>query len=152
MEQAIHASGGVDPRVAAATGGLHRVEPGRPVVPQARYTSGVHRMPRRKSEDIDWSLWLQSLKPWMQETIRILAEAEKPLTTTEILERLADRLPDQELHQLAEGARAHNKLLHFLRRLHNHGILRRLRVGYYKKYAWQLDGKIKKSIMEALES
>ena len=103
-------------------------------------------MPRRKAEDIDWGLWLQSLKPWMRETIRILVEAEKPLTTTEILEQLADRLPDQELHQLAEGAKAHNKLLHFLRRLHNHGILRKLRVGYYKKYAWQLTDQAKNKL------
>ncbi len=110
-------------------------------------------MPRRKSEDIDWGLWAQSLKPWMRETLRILAEAEKPLSTVEILYALADRLEEDEWRALSEGKTSgYNKLLRFLKRLQAHGIAKRLRIGYYYRYAWRLDDKIKKSIREALES
>ncbi len=108
-------------------------------------------MPRRKGEEVDYRLWLQSLKPWMRETLLILAEAEKPLTATEILERLADRLEGESLQELATGAKAHSKLLHFLNRLRSHGLAKRLRIGYYKRYAWQLTEDAKKKLRAALD-
>ena len=105
-------------------------------------------MPRRKGEEVDYGLWVRALKPWMRLVLEILAEAEGPLTATEILERLADRLDDQELQRLAAG-KAHSKLLHFLNRLRNHGLARRLRIGYYHRYAWQLTEEARRKIKEA---
>lgn len=99
---------------------------------------------------MDYSLWLQSLKPWMREAVAVLAGAEKPLTTTEILERLADRLDDASLRELAAGAGARGKLLHLLNRLRGHGLARRLRIGYYRRYAWQLTPEARRKILEAL--
>ena len=108
-------------------------------------------MPRRRGEEVDYGLWLQSLKPWMREALKVLLEAEKPLTATEILERLADRLEGESLEELAAGARAHSKLLHFLDRLRRHGLARRLRIGYYRRYAWQLTDEARRRIKAAIE-
>jgi len=107
----------------------------------------------KKKEEIDLRLWLKTIKPWMRNVIKILVEAEEPLTTGEIIDKLAETLDEQALQDLiGEGkGRAQNKILHFLKRLEKHKMAKHARIGYYRIYAWKLNDKIKQELQKLLK-
>jgi len=95
-------------------------------------------MPRKKT-DINMKLWMKYAKPWMKAALKILAQTKEPIPTSTLLDKILEENPDIIVR--------HNTLLRWLHRLEHHGIIKRYRIGYYKRYAWMLTEEIKKQIM-----
>jgi len=51
---------------------------------------GKQTMPR-KTRQINITLLMKYLKPWMRETLKTLAETDTPITTGELLDRLLEK-------------------------------------------------------------
>jgi len=92
----------------------------------------------RKRKIINIGLLMKYLKPWMKEALKLLAAINEPVTTGEILEKLIEN--DIEV--------THSQLLHWLKRLEKYGLIKRYKIGYYRKYAWQLTEEIKNQIKQ----
>jgi len=92
----------------------------------------------RKTKQINITLLMRYLKPWMRETLKTLAEIDTPITTGELLDKLLEK--NIEI--------THSQLLHYLKRLERHHIVKKYKLGYYRKLAWTLTDEIKKQIKQ----
>ena len=94
-------------------------------------------MPRRRVSRESIDLWVASLPRWKREALRLLVEADRPLTTGEILDSLSEDV-------------AVNTLYNWLSRLARRGLLVSVKVFMSNRRAWRLREEYKPLIARAL--
>jgi len=95
-------------------------------------------LPRRKKlPEESIQLWLTELPLWKRRVLQVIASAQKPLTTSEIL-----RAIDYEARE--------NILYNWLQRLEQRGLVGSLKVFMSNKRAWRFREEYKSLITQAL--